>query len=112
VRVESGNLFAAIAQRAAEEEFTTLLANDSVRIERIVSHGHVTPDGTWYDQEWAEWVLVVQGAAELLFEHEGAPRVLRAGDYVHIPPHARHRVTATDPDRPTVWLALHFREPP
>ena len=107
--VDSGNLFAAIAARAADEQVTTLLATESLRVERIVSHGHTTPDGTWYDQEWAEWVLVVSGSAELLFEHEAAPRTLRAGDYVNIPPHARHRVTATDPRAPTVWLALHYR---
>lgn len=111
-RVESGNLLDAIAPRAVDEELTTLLAGDSVRIERIVSHGHLTPDDAWYDQDWGEWVLLVEGSAELLFEHEAAPRRLRAGDYVRIPPHARHRVTATDPDRPTVWLAVHFREPP
>ena len=108
--IESGNLLAAIAPRAAEEEFKALLATDTLRIERIVSHGHRTADDTWYDQEWAEWVLVVHGSAELLFEHERAPRLLRPGDYLRIPPHARHRVTATDPDQPTIWLAVHFRE--
>jgi len=33
--------------------------------------------------------------------------VLRPGDWVAIPAHARHRVAWTDPDQPTVWLALH-----
>jgi len=107
--VETGNLFAAIAQPAAEEQLTTLLATANLRVERIVSHGHVTPEESWYDQEQAEWVLLVQGNAELLFEHEGAPRALRPGDYVHIPPRVRHRVTATDPAVPTVWLAVHYR---
>ena len=107
--LEAGNLLAAIAPPAAAEELTTLLATGNLRIERIVSHGHVTPAGTWYDQDQAEWVLLVQGGAELRFEHASAPRVLRPGDYVHIPPHVRHRVTATDPAVPTVWLAVHYR---
>ncbi len=107
--VEAGNLFAAITQRAAEEQLTTLLEAASLRVERIVSHGHVTPEGTWYDQDQAEWVLLVQGSAELLFEDEGAARALRPGDYVHIPAHVRHRVIATDPAVPTVWLAVHYR---
>ena len=47
--------------------------------------------------------------AELVFEDEAAPRTLHAGDYVRIPPHVRHRVSATDPREPTVWLALHYR---
>ena len=42
--VESGNLFATMAARAADEQFTTLLATDRLRLERIVSHGHTTPD--------------------------------------------------------------------
>ena len=50
---------------------------------------------------------MLRGSAELLFEHESAPRVLGPGDHVEIPPHARHRVTATDPREPTVWLAVH-----
>jgi cupin 2 domain-containing protein len=107
--VESGNLFAAIVARGADEQLTTLLATDRLRLERIVSHGHATPEAAWYDQEWAEWVLVVSGSAELLFEGEAAPRTLHAGDYVQIPPHVRHRVNATDPHEPTVWLALHYR---
>jgi cupin 2 domain-containing protein len=107
--VESGNIFASIAERASDEALTTLLETDGLRVERIVSHGHTTPEGVWYDQEWAEWVMVVRGTAELLFAHESAPRVLRSGDYVHIPPHVRHRVSATDPGGPTVWLALHHR---
>ena len=87
---------------------TALLAASHVRIETIVSHGHASPEKFWYDQDWAEWVVVVKGAAELQFEGESAPRVLQPGDYLHIPPHVRHRVTATDPDQPTVWLAVHY----
>ena len=61
---------------------------------RIVSHGHASPEGFWYDQDRAEWVIVLKGSAELLFEHEGAPRLLWPGDYVHIPAHRRHQRTA------------------
>jgi cupin 2 domain-containing protein len=108
-RIEAGSIFAAITQPAADEQITTLLATGNLRVERIVSHGHATPEGSWYDQEWAEWVMVMQGSAALLFADESAPRVLGPGDHVHIPPHARHRVTATDPNMPTIWLALHYR---
>jgi len=34
----------------------------------------------------------------------------RPGDHVFLPAHKRHRVTWTDPDRPTVWLAVHIGE--
>jgi cupin 2 domain-containing protein len=106
---DSGNLLASIPERLDAEQIVTLLATDNLRIERIVSTGQVSPPGFWYDQDWAEWVLVVAGAAGLLFEDEAAPRVLRPGDYLLIPAHRRHCVAWTDAERPTVWLAVHFR---
>jgi cupin 2 domain-containing protein len=30
------------------------------------------------------------------------------GDYVFIPARKRHRVEWTEPQQPTVWLAVHF----
>ena len=34
------------------EHFTALLTSDSgLLVERIVSWGHVTPEGQWYDQK-------------------------------------------------------------
>ncbi len=106
--VKTGNIFSALAPGAPEEEITALLTTPHFRFESIVSRGHTTPEGAWYDQDWTEWVVVVKGTAELLFEHESAPRVLAPGDYVEIPPHARHRVTATSLHEETVWLALHY----
>ena len=106
---DAGNIFSPLPMNPADEQIRTLLVSESVRIERIVSRGHVSPEGFWYDQDWAEWVIVLKGSAALLFEHEGAPRLLSPGDYVHIPAHRRHRVTATDPHKPTVWLAVHHR---
>ena len=107
--IPTGNIMSSLPRNAAQELIVTLLATRNVRIESIVSHGHASPDGFWYDQDWAEWVIVVKGSAELLFDGESAPRVLNSGDYLEIPPHARHRVTATDPHQPTVWLAVHHR---
>ena len=102
-----GNLYADLLAAASEEQFTELFARPGVRIERIVSTGQASPPGFWYDQPHAEWVLLLKGAARLLFEEEGAPRLLRAGDYLAIAPHRRHRVEWTDPQQATVWLAVH-----
>src|SRR6185436_19202088 len=107
--ITTGNILSSLPSNAAQEVITTLLTTRNVRIESIVSHGHASPEGFWFDQDWAEWVIVVKGSAELLFEGESAPRVLKSGDHVEIAPHARHRVTATDPHEPTVWLAVHHR---
>ena len=78
------------------------------RVERIVSTGQATPPGEWYDQDGDEWVVLLSGAAGLLFEGEAAARPLEPGDWVLIPAHARHRVEWTAADEPTVWLAVHM----
>jgi len=102
------NLFAALPPPGSEEAFETLLESAALRIERIVSHGHASPEGFWYEEEEGEWVVLLQGAADLQFAGEEAPRRLAPGDWVDIPPRTRHRVAWTDPDRPTVWLAVHY----
>ena len=105
---EAGNLFAALPERLETEQITALVANEKLRIERIVSTGQASPPGFWYDQAWTEWVLLVSGSAGLLFEGEAEPRVLRPGDHLLIAAHRRHRIAWTDVDHPTVWLAVHF----
>jgi cupin 2 domain-containing protein len=106
--VTAGTLSADVPDRLEVELFDQLLEVGNVRIERIVSTGHATPPGEWFDQAWDEWVLVIRGAAEILLADEDAPRVLKPGDYLFIPAHVRHRVTFTDPNQPTVWLAIHI----
>lgn len=103
------NLFADIPDRLPDELLETLLADGTFRIERIVSHGHTSPAGFWYDQDQAEWVIVLQGSARLEFEGD-EPLPMGPGDFVHIPAHKRHRVAWTTPDEPTIWLAVHYEE--
>jgi cupin 2 domain-containing protein len=107
--IEVQNIFALMPPAGPHEQLTALLAATNMRLERIVSHAHASPEGFWYDQEWAEWVIVLKGSAGLHFEGESAPRALSHGDYIDIPAHARHRVAWTDATEPTVWLALHYR---
>ncbi len=107
--IRSGNFFVNLPTRLPEEEATIVAERPGAIVERIVSTGQVSPPGFWYDQGWAEWVIVLQGAAEIRIESEGALRRLYPGDYLEIPPHVRHRVEWTDPDRPTVWLAVHWK---
>lgn len=64
------NLFADIPMQLSDELFTTLLSAPNVRIERIISYGHVSPDDAWYDQDHHEWVLVLRGAVRLQFEEQ------------------------------------------
>lgn len=102
------NLFAGIPGARPEELSDVLAESDVVRIERIVSTGQATPPGQWFAQSRAEWVVVLRGRATLRFEDEDAPRTMEPGDHVTIAAHRRHRVEWTDPDQPTVWLAVHY----
>lgn len=107
----NGNLFAGIGGGKGREELLTLLAErPGVRVERIVSTGQASPPGFWYDQDWGEWVVLLTGAARLRLAEEAEARRLAPGDWVDIPAHCRHRVEWTDPDQPTVWLAVHYRD--
>jgi cupin 2 domain-containing protein len=104
--VESRNLFSDLP-RSLHDELTEVLAgNQHVRIVRIVSHGHTSPEGFWYDQVEGEWVIVLKGAARLQFE-DGMIE-MKPGDHILIPAHQKHRVEWTSPDEPTIWLAVFY----
>ena len=104
-----GNLFAEVSTACTREEvFSEIFAQPGLKIERIISQGQVSPPGFWYNQAWNEWVIVLKGGAILQFEDEPATRALGEGDYVFIPARKRHRVDWTNPEQPTVWLAVHF----
>ena len=94
-----------------EAEVVEVLASDEQFLfERIVSNGHSTPPGKWYDQPRDEWVVLLSGAARLRFEGDDDAVELGPGDAILIPAHRRHRVEWTRPDGESVWLALHFKK--
>jgi len=102
------NIFANIPDTLPEELFTSLVKQDKVHIERIVSKGHSTPPNQWYDQVQDEWVIILQGQAVLIYEQNLQTLSMAAGDSVFIPAHTKHRVEWTDPDIQTIWLAIHL----
>lgn len=78
-----------------------------LRAERIISKGHQTAAGEWYEQEEGEWVVLLQGEATLVFEGPEKVVALRAGDFLFIEAGHRHRVASTSVEPPCVWLAVH-----
>jgi cupin 2 domain-containing protein len=100
------NLFHDLPPHLPQELVQTLLSAADVRIERIVSHGHASPEGFWYDQTQYEWVVVLKGAARLRFEDQVVE--MGPGDFINIPARQKHRVEWTTPDEPTVWLAVFY----
>ncbi len=103
-----GNLLANVPGHLPDELVTVLLRAGNIRIERIISTGHSSPSGFWYDMPEAEWVLVLKGHAKLRLEIDDEVVELFPGDFLNIPAHRRHRLEWTTPDEPTVWLAIHY----
>lgn len=104
------NIFNNIPAILPEELTENLLVQENLKIERIISQGHKTPDGEWYEQAWDEWVLLLQGEAILAYE-DGNKVNMKTGDYLLIPSHVRHRVEWTQTCVNTIWLAVHFMHP-
>jgi len=102
------NLFSEIPPEFKGELFETILGREPFRIERIVSHGHCSPEGFWCDQHEHEWVILIKGSAVLRFEGQAENITISPGDYIHIEKHQKHRVEWTDPEQETIWLAIHY----
>jgi len=103
------NILSNVPEHLPQELCEQIATANGIKIERIVSRGHSSPDGFWYDQDQNEWVLLLSGRAGLLLAGDDNIVELKPGDYLNIPAHVRHRLEWTDPDRPTVWLAVHYR---
>ncbi|MBK1782623.1 cupin domain-containing protein [Advenella sp. WQ 585] len=101
------NLFEQLPRVTGQESFDDLLAVPGLRIERIVSYGQASPPGFWYEQDWDEWVMVLQGTATLQIEEKEDLVTLRKGDHYWLPAGCRHRVAFTAKDEATIWLAVH-----
>ena len=83
------------------ERFDVIASHGGFRVEHIVSSA--TPDGSPYDQDDDEWVVVLAGSAVL--EIEGETLELTDGEWVLLPAHVTHRVVSTAAG--TRWLAVH-----
>jgi cupin 2 domain-containing protein len=94
------------ARQASQELYETLAAGDSILIERIISRGHTTPVGEWFDSEEDEWVLLLRGEAVIAYI-DGSLTIVKTGDYLLIPAHQKHRVEFTSSEPPCIWLAVH-----
>ena len=103
-----GNLFANIPDDLPDEVFQTLIQSGDIKVERIISRGHASPPGEWYDQPQNEWVVLLSGAALLTIEGRAKPVELTPGDYVLLKAGLRHRVDWTCTDEESIWLAIHF----
>lgn len=107
MKIKKQNIFECLPANNAGEVFEPLIETEGLKIERIVSQGHTTPEGTWYDQLQNEWVMLLQGEAKIEFENNEEVSLVK-GDSVLLPAHTRHRVSWTHPTQPSIWLAIHY----
>lgn len=96
------NLFAHAEPPEHGERFDELLRHKNLLIERIVSSPGTRSQE--YVQAQDEWVLLVQGTAELIVD--GKPVKLMAGDHLFIPAGVAH--TVADTSAGAMWLAVHL----
>ena len=83
-----------------------LFEQGKVRVERILSTGQTTD---WLDQEQAEWVVLLTGAATIEYS-DGRTQDIGAGEYLYIPPHTVHRVAYTSTEPACIWLCFFWDE--
>jgi cupin 2 domain-containing protein len=102
------NIYTDIPEVMSNEFFQILHKTSNMKIERIISRGHSTPAGQWYDQDSDEWVILLKGQATLSYEDTTQPVNLSTGDYLFIPAHTKHRVDWTHQSCESIWLAIHF----
>ncbi len=105
--VTTGHIFDSLPDHPDTELFDILVEHDNMRIERIVSNGHSSPDSGWYDQDSNEWVIILRGEAIIALE-DGQLINLKAGSHLNIPAHTKHKVTWTKENTETVWIAVHY----
>ena len=76
----TGNLFVGLPPvPPVGEVFDVLLRHAGWTVERIVSWGHATASGEWFDQPGDEWVVLLAGRARLQIEGESMARELLSG---------------------------------
>lgn len=102
------NIYKNIPEKIPDEIFEKILEYKNVRIERIISNGQASAKDFWYDQDENEWVILLKGSAEILFEEQSEKIFLKEGDYINITAHIKHRVEYTDQNVETIWLAIFY----
>lgn len=92
-----------IPNASKNEIFQTILENENVKIERIISYGQTTPKEDWYDQNEDEFVLILEGEAKIKYDDDSLYHLTK-WDSLYIKANQKHQVIYTS--NPTVWLAI------
>jgi cupin 2 domain-containing protein len=96
------------SDKTSPEIFHRLYDTDNLIIERITSNGQTTANDEWLEENFNEWVLLLQGESKIKFD-TGEEYNIREGDYLFIPANIKHRVEYTSLKPECIWLAIHFK---
>jgi len=102
------NIFSSIPKDIPKELFETIVSSKEIRIERIISKGHITENNKWYNQDKNEFVIVLKGSAVIEYKNNEMIN-LGIGDYLIIPARKEHRVAETSKKEETIWLAVFYQ---
>ncbi|MBM5574346.1 cupin domain-containing protein [Deefgea sp. CFH1-16] len=97
------NIYTDAVVPASGETFSALLSQQGLLIERIVSSPKIA--STQYVQTQDEWVLLLQGEAEM--DVAGERVLLAVGDYLFLPAQTPHTVLRVSDG--AIWLAVHHQ---
>ncbi len=107
--MNKSNIYNNLPHNLSDELFETLISNENIKIQRIVSpKSFKSPQDKWFNQDRDEFVILLQGSAELLFKENKNTVKLKPGDHINIPRNTKHRVESTDKEIQTIWLAVHY----
>ena len=104
--MEKYNIFDKIIVDKEEENFFEIFKNETIKIEKIVSNGQISPENFWYEQEKSEFILLLEGFAILEFENREVE--LKKGDCLNIKAKQKHRVKFTSLNEPTIWFTVFY----
>lgn len=108
--MKAGNLFRDAGGGGQTEHADVLLwGREGVTVERIVSYGERAPAQGVFDQDWTEFVVLLQGEARLAALDPEETFVLKPGDWLEIPRGRKHYVASTSREPPAIWLAVHLK---
>jgi cupin 2 domain-containing protein len=100
--------YSGFTQDSFLENYSKILLGNSFHLEKIISKGYATPENKWIIEKTNEFVMLLKGKAELLFEN-GQNIKLSEGDYLVIPKYTKHKVTRTSRKPICYWLTIHYK---
>lgn len=107
-KIKVNNYYSGFTSNPILENYSDMLFGKNFRLEKIISKGHKTPKDKWIVEETNEFVMLLKGKAELLFEG-GQTIKLIEGDYFIIPKNTKHKILHTSRKPLSYWLTLHYK---